>query len=108
MAEGKLGITNATQGYDLSGIGDYIEAIRANLIEKAIVEMRSGKEKIKETVDTVWSGKSADIYKKNLDHDVDVICKALTEAQRVLNQSIWHAASQVKTIDENIVKERGV
>ena len=107
MAEGKLGITNATQGYDASGIIKYIEAIRANLIEKAIIKMREGEIQVKEAVDSVWVGKSADIYKTNLDHDVNEICKALTEAQHVLNQSIWHAASHIKTIDENIVKKRG-
>jgi uncharacterized protein YukE len=105
--EGNLKITGASEGFDISGINAYISDIKVKLIQNAIDEMKKETTTVKNTVDQVWVGKSANTFKSNFDYDVKIITDALKEACDVLEKSIYHAAHNLKTIDENLVQKRG-
>ena len=104
---GDLKIGGATQGFDVNGVKQYIEAIRLAVVEDAITKLRDGRDALFTTIDTVWKGKSADTYKENIGYDVAVIMGALRDAVTVLESSINHSINNMVNMDETLVQKRG-
>ena len=101
-----LTITESTTGYDKSGITALLNKIHADVIIKASDQMKSGKEKLKETVDVCWQGHSAQVFKENLDTDVNNICEALEATYGSLVSELTQIQNAMGQVDQELVEKR--
>ncbi len=103
-----LNINNATIGYDVNELQQAMTRLDIEVITEATNQMNSGMKELREQVDAVWAGQSAESFKKNMDHDKEVIIAAMHqirdgEIKGFMNQIV----NNFDEIDQNLVKERG-
>ncbi len=102
-----LGIGNATIGYDANELNAAMQRLNTEVISVAIEKMTSEMATLREKVDEVWAGKSAESFKNNMEFDKKVIIDAL---EKIRDEEIRGFMDQVVSnfdeIDQNLVKER--
>lgn len=102
-----LTINNATIGYDIQELQSAINRLNIEVISETMNKMDAGMDKLFQTVDAVWAGKSAIVFKDNMQHDKDSIKKALaTIRDDVIASFMQQIVDGFNDIDENIVSER--
>ena len=72
-----LNIEGATLGYDANNVQDALNSLNMQVIEGSKIRLKNSLLSLRETVDSVWVGQSAEQFKKNMDYDVDTIFNAL-------------------------------
>ncbi len=100
-----LGIEGATQGFDESGVNSYWNSLKTEMIDKAEQQL-ANLTNINSTVNSVWRGTSAETYKENFAHDVNIIIKAIEEAKVALEGAIRNTESNMSHLDETLVTKR--
>lgn len=102
-----LSIDGATIGYDAKELNDAMQRLNTEVISVAIEKMTSGMETLRDQVDAVWVGKSAESFKNNMEFDKKVIIDAL---EKIRDEEIRGFMDQIVSnfdeIDQNLVKER--
>lgn len=102
-----LSIDGATIGYDANELNDAMQRLNTEVISVAIEKMTSGMETLRDQVDAVWVGKSAESFKNNMEFDKKVIIDAL---EKIRDEEIRGFMDQIVSnfdeIDQNLVKER--
>lgn len=101
-----LTIENATLGYDSNGIEKAIRDINGNYIEKVCSDLNRNLDNLKTTIDQIWVGTSASIFKSNMDKDVSSVCAALRESVSILETDLRNAGAYLREVDENLIKPR--
>ena len=102
-----LNIEGATLGYDANNVQDALNSLNMQVIEGSKVRLKNSLLSLRETVDSVWVGQSAEQFKKNMDYDVDTICKALDETRGVLETELHEIVNKMNEVDQNLVQGRG-
>lgn len=102
-----LGINGATIGYDTNELNDAMQRLNTEVISVAIEKMTSEMATLREQVDAVWVGQSAESFKNNMEFDKKVIIDAL---EKIRDEEIRGFMDQIVSnfdeIDQNLVKER--
>ena len=101
-----LTIDKASQGFDRRGMQSYINEINTKLVDNACNRLNSGMKEIRAAVDQVWVGTSAETFKNNFEHDVDVIRDALQEARKICENALKEAGKAMGDLDHDLVQKR--
>jgi uncharacterized protein YukE len=99
-------VSGADLGYSKTGIESLLQDIKANVIEKASGELGDKKKSLDNAIDIIWNGQSADTFKTNMQNDVGIIQKALTDLYAALESEVNQVGQEVGRIDEKLVEER--
>ena len=102
-----LTITNATIGYDRSGVEALKQAIRLKVVDQAIDRLETSFDSLTSSIDNMWVGHSAEIFKSNMHSDVDKIKTALSQTCTTLEAELDHIMGAMGQVDEDLVKDRG-
>ena len=97
-----MDIGNATFGYDASGKKDYLEQIRAKVIETAA---RDAKDiaAINQAVDENWKGTAAEQFKTALQKDTNEISTSLEEIYTQLVNEINNIGNAIADFDNGLM-----
>lgn len=97
-----MDIGNATFGYDASGKKDYLEQIRAKVIETAA---RDAKDiaAINQAVDENWKGTAAEQFKTALQKDTNEISTSLEELYTQLVNEINNIGNAIADFDNGLM-----
>ena len=102
-----LTIENATFGYDIRNVDDALTEIKRGVITEAVETMNKSMDKLKGWVDSAWVGKSAELFKKNMEKDKEMIANQLTQSYNALeNVILTQLSTRIAEADQNLVKAR--
>ncbi len=98
---GRLNIESATAGLDQNNLVDLANSI-INLINETNTSVKSDSLNVLSTIDTVWVGASANMFKEKLSYDTDTITQVLREIAELVKGEINNAGSNVEEYDSAI------
>ena len=101
-----LTIQGADIGFDANEVQAALNDIHTQVIEQAQNDLRIQLSDLDNAVDEIWVGQSAEIFKKNMQTDVEAICQGLSDAYEVLKSEFSQITSSMTEIDANLVQER--
>lgn len=101
-----LNINNATIGYDANEVQTALNNIRTDVIGATQDALRQNMNSLREAVDNVWVGQSAENFKSNMSTDMEAICSYLDEAYESLKNELNQITNEMSQIDENLVEKR--
>ena len=101
-----LTIEGATQGFDANNVQDYINDLNIAVVDAAKSSLDNQMDTLRTAVDTVWVGKSAENFKKNMETDVEAIKDALDEAKDALLSELYDIVDKLGEMDEGLVQLR--
>lgn len=97
-----MDINQATFGYDASGKKEYLEEIRAKVIETAAKDAQDIAA-INDAVDTNWKGTAAEQFKTALKKDTDEISNSLEELYNQLVNEINNIGNAIADFDNGLM-----
>ena len=97
-----MDIGNATFGYDASGKKDYLEQIRAKVIETAANDAKYIAA-INQAVDENWKGTAAEQFKTALQKDTNEISTSLEELYTQLVNEINNIGNAIADFDNGLM-----
>ena len=97
-----MDIGNATFGYDASGKKDYLEQIRAKVIETAANDAKDIAA-INQAVDENWKGTAAEQFKTALQKDTNEISTSLEELYTQLVNEINNIGNAIADFDNGLM-----
>lgn len=97
-------IGSATFGYDASGKREYLEEIRAKVIETAANDARDIAA-INEAVDQNWRGTAAEQFKTALKRDTNEISTSLEELYTQLVNEINNIGNAIADFDNGLMSQ---
>lgn len=98
---GRLNIESATAGLDQNNLVDLANSI-ITLINETNTSVKSDSLNVLSTIDTVWIGSSANMFKEKLSYDTDTITQVLREIAELVKGEINNAGSNVEEYDSAI------
>ncbi len=101
-----LNITNATIGFDSNEVQTALNNIRTDVIGATQESLRQNMSSLREAVDAVWVGQSAENFKTNMTTDMEAICKSLDDAFESLKNELTQITNGMAEIDQNLVEKR--
>ena len=102
-----LTIEGATLGYDANNIQALLNDMNTEVIQKTKTTMRNALDGLRNDVDAVWVGASAEKFKSNMEIDVGVIARGLDQAFENLKAELNQIVSAMDKIDQSLVQGRG-
>lgn len=102
-----LSILNSSVGYDTIGLQDLIKDIKIDIIPNVVTSIRNQKNSVRDSINSVWVGSSAEAFKSKLDNDSEVLCNALNNLTGAIEANINVVGSNVEEIDAEISKMFG-
>lgn len=102
-----LTIQGATEGVDAHEVQAALNAIHSAVILDAQNTMRSQMNTLRNEVDNVWVGKSAEVFKDNMEADMNEIIKALDEEYKAIESTFHQVTNNFIEFDENLLQKRG-
>lgn len=102
-----LQLSNATVGYDRTGVQRLIASLDEQTVQQTNSLLIKELEKLNTATDAAWVGSSADIFKKNMQTDVNNITTALTQTFDTLKNEIYQIVNEMDNIDQNVISARG-
>lgn len=97
----RLDIGNATVGLDQNNLVDLANSI-ISVINDANVSIRNNSLNVLSTIDTVWVGASANMFKEKLTYDTETLNQVLGEISELVKGEINNAGSNVEEYDNAI------
>lgn len=101
-----MDIGSATFGFDASGKKEYLEAIRARVIETAAKDAKDIAA-IKNAVDENWKGTAAEQFKTALEKDTNNISNSLEELYEQLVNEINNIGNAIADFDNGLMSSLG-
>ena len=99
-----VNINKSTVGYDQNNFDAMLKTVRANVVKKASDSLESGLKQLQSKVSLCWTGKSADIFKKNMADDVAAICDALDKSYNIFKNEATTVMNKMGQVDQDLVK----
>ncbi len=96
--------TNASVGYDASGLDDYIHQIKTNVIEKTANDIETEMNTQMNAVNDYWVGASAEAFKELMKSDVAQLKKAFTAIETGLENNLHTMGQDVVNSDNAIAQ----
>lgn len=97
-----MDIGSATFGYDTSGKKEYLEQIRAKVIETAATDAKDITA-IKDAIDANWKGTAAEQFKTALQKDTNEISTSLEELYTQLVNEINNIGNAIADFDNGLM-----
>lgn len=101
-----LNIEGATVGYDENNMVSTLNHVHNDCVVAAKTALKNNLSKLNDTVNACWVGKSADIFKQNMEHDVEEICKGLDAAYEGLEAEFKKVIAGLSEIDQQLIEKR--
>lgn len=99
-------IEGVTVGYDKAGLQQLMTDIKANVIDEAADKLDNSFDSLTTSIDNIWAGTSANIFKNNMKNDVEKIKTALQSAYVTLSAEINAIQGAMGEVDDQLVKNR--
>lgn len=97
-----MDISSATFGYDASGKTDFLEAVKAKVIETAARDAKDIKA-INDAIDANWKGAAAEQFKTALLKDTNEISNSLEELYTQLVNEINNIGNAIADFDNGLM-----
>lgn len=101
-----LNIEGATLGYDANNVQAAFNSLNENVIAETITQMTSSMSTLREAVDAVWVGQSAEKFKENMEYDKNYIIDCLNQTKEVLHTELNEIVNKMDEVDQNLVQGR--
>lgn len=101
-----LDIEGATVGYDSAGVKQLMTDIQAHVIEEAAGKLTANLTTLDTAIDDCWAGRAAEVFKTNMEKDVNAIKDALNQAYGSLSAEVSQIVSQMGQVDQELVQSR--
>ncbi len=102
-----LNISGASIGYDENNVTAALNRIENDVIANMKSELRNRLSQLRDEVNQCWIGKSAETFKENMDHDVELICQGLDAAYTGLENEFNKIKAGLAEVDQELVQKRG-
>lgn len=99
-----LDINQANIGYSTTGISDFINELNVQVIQALITEMHNTIPSLREVVDEVWVGQSANAFKDKLERDTSTMVDTLNKIEDNLRGQFAQIAQNVDNYDASIAE----
>ncbi len=100
-----LTIAHADIGYDQSGVEALMKTIKTKIVDQAISELESAREKLVEELKPVWTGQSANNFTENMKTDIAAIAKVLDKTRGDLESALIKTANDMADIDRGLIEK---
>ena len=98
---GRLDIENATVGLDQNNLVDLANSI-ITVINDTNKSVRNDSHNVLSSIDAVWVGSSANMFKEKLTYDTESLTEVLSEIADLVRNEIHNAGSNVEAYDNAI------
>lgn len=102
-----LTISGASFGMSSKGTEKYIEAIQAQVLEKAGKELETKVKDFTNKVDTYWHGDAKDHFNKQIKNDADELRKKIEKLEKELEDAFQATQKALERFD-NSLKTQGI
>ena len=99
-----LNISTANLGYDVNGMNQLITDVNVNCVVPTCSTLKSDAANIRQTIDAVWVGASAEAFKDKITRDTEAVCEALEKAGNLISSQMHNAGSNVEEYDQEIAQ----
>ncbi len=99
-----LNISSANIGYDVVGMNQLINDVNTQCVVPACASLRREANNLRQTIDTVWVGKSADAFKDKVTRDTETVCTTLEKVGEMIRNQMNNAGSNVEEYDQEIAR----
>ena len=99
-----LNIDQANIGYDTVGIQEFINSLNLEVITELTQEMDAQIPKIREVVDQVWVGQSANAFKEKLERDTSIMKQTLETLKEDVEGQFAQIAKNIDNYDSAIAE----
>lgn len=97
-----LSIEGATIGYDSVELTNCINNINTYIVNEIISTINRSVPEIRNTVDTVWSGRSADAFKNRFQYDSRTVVETLLSMKNIMESNLAQIGANVDEYDQAI------
>ena len=97
-----LTIENATEGYDSSNLNALKEEIKTACIDPAIDDLGKGLEDLKNAIDQIWVGDSANRFKDKMENHISNAQKLMRTVKSDVELYLGNITVQLREVDESI------
>lgn len=101
-----LSIEGASIGYDEVNMNSTLTKVHNDCVQYAKNALKNNLSNLNTELNACWVGKSAEIFKDNMQHDVDEICKGLDEAYKGLEAEFKKIVAGLAEIDQELITKR--
>lgn len=98
----QLNIEQATVGYDTVGIEDFLQKLNLEVISKLRQHINDNVGNLRQAVDQVWAGQSAEAFKAKIDRDSAIMIKTLEGIEDDVKGQFAQIAKNVDDYDSSI------
>ena len=99
-----LNISSANLGYDVVGMNQLINDVNTQCVVPACASLRREANNLRQTIDTVWVGKSAEAFKDKVTRDTETVCTTLEKVGEMIRNQMNNAGSNVEEYDQEIAR----
>ena len=100
-----LNIEGATIGYDANEVQTAMNNLNTICVKDATKSLNDNMATLREAVDAIWVGASAEAFKRNMEADKDSIVKGLEETYNILQSELYSIVDTMEQNDEALIKE---
>ncbi len=101
-----LNIEGATIGVDANNIQTALNNLNTKCIEDTINKMTTSMDQLRQSVDQVWVGESAETFKENMERDREFITKNLKATYDTLQSEMYQIVNAMSEADAELVEKR--
>ena len=103
-----IGLSNSTLGTEQSNIEELVRNIDNNLINECIRITEKDLNELVDSVDTMWTGITADEFKKKVLNDQEKFINILHDVAERMHQDIAQMSSNISNADSYIAANMGI
>ena len=94
-----LRIGEASQGVDFVGMQQLITDVNVKAIQPTKASLRTSANSLRDTINAVWVGASAEAFKDKIARDTELVCNTLDALEASIQNDMKHAGTNVEEYD---------
>ena len=100
----QLNIEQAGIGYDTAGISNFLNKLNLDVIDDLVSKLHNNIGPLREAVDQVWVGQSANAFKEKLERDSETMIQTLERIKDDVKAEFAQIAQNVDNYDSAIAE----
>ena len=100
----QLNIEQAGIGYDTAGISNFLNKLNLDVIDDLVSKLHNNIGPLREAVDQVWVGQSANAFKEKLERDSETMIQTLEGIKDDVKAEFAQIAQNVDNYDSAIAE----
>lgn len=100
----QLNIEQAGIGYDTAGISNFLNKLNLDVIDDLVSKLHNNIGPLREAVDQVWVGQSANAFKEKLERDSETMIQTLERIKDDVKAEFAQIAQNIDNYDSAIAE----